>query len=157
LKKEEINMRAQKKAEELAAQRVQLLSPLLVGGGLDPAKARKIRAEICKQTGLSDHTLRRYLTKYREDGFEELKPKSKERSQAEDAIPQHILEQAILLHREIPNRNVAQIIQILEWEGKVRHGQIKRSTLQEKLANRGYNTQHMRMYSQSGGVTRRYQ
>ena len=34
-------MRDQKKAEEVAAQRFQLLSPLLAEG-LDPAKARKI-------------------------------------------------------------------------------------------------------------------
>ena len=111
-------MRDQKKAEELAAQRVQLLSPLLAEG-LDPAKARKIRAEICEQTGLSDRTLRRYLAKYAKDGFEGLKPRGKGQRRTEEAIPQHILDQAILLRREIPGRSVAQIIQILEWEGKV--------------------------------------
>src|SRR5690554_957363 len=149
-------MRDQKKAEELAAQRVQLLSPLLAEG-LDPAKARKIRAEICERTGLSDRTLRRYLSKYSKDGFDGLKPKGKGRRRTEDAIPQHILDQAILLRREIPGRSVAQIIQILEWEGKVRPGQIKRSTLQEKLAERGYSARHMRMYSQSGVAARRFQ
>jgi transposase len=92
-------MRDQKKAEELAAQRVQLLSPLLAEG-LDPAKARKIRAEICERTGLSDRTLRRYLSKYSKDGFDGLKPKGKGRRRTEDAIPQHILDQAILLRRK---------------------------------------------------------
>lgn len=52
-------MRDQKKAEEIAAQRMQLLSPLLADG-LDPAKARQIKAAICEQTGLSDRTIRRY-------------------------------------------------------------------------------------------------
>ena len=149
-------MRDQKKAEELAARRVQLLSPLLAEG-LDPAKARKIRAEICEQTGLSDRTLRRYLAKYSKDGFDGLKPKGKGRRRTEEAIPQHILDQAIMLRREVPGRSVAQIIQILEWEGKVSPGQIKRSTLQEKLVERGYSARHMRMYSQSGIASRRYQ
>lgn len=149
-------MRDQKKAEEMAVQRIQLLSPLLEDG-LDPAKARKIRAEICKHTGLSDRTLRRYLAKYSKDGFDGLKPKGRGHRGMEDAIPQHILDQAILLRREIPGRSVAQIIQILEWEGKVRPGQIKRSTLQEKLAEHGYSARQMRMYSQSGVAARRYQ
>lgn len=149
-------MRDQKKAEELAAQRVQLLSPLLAEG-LDPAKARKIRAEICERTGLSDRTLRRYLAKYSKDGFDGLKPKGKGRRRTEDAVPQHILDEAILLRREIPGRSVAQIIQILEWEGKVSPGKIKRSTLQEKLSERGYSARHMRMYSQSGVAARRFQ
>lgn len=149
-------MRDKKKAEDMAAQRVQLLSPLLAER-LDPAKARELRAGICEQTGLSDRTLRRYLAKYSVDGFAGLKPKGRGQRRTEDAIPQHILDQAILLRREIPGRSVAQIIQILEWEGKALPGQIKRSTLQEKLSERGYSTRHMRMYSQSGVATRRFQ
>jgi len=149
-------MRDQKKAEEMAVQRVQLLSPLLTEG-LDPAKARELRAGICEQTGLSDRTLRRYLAKYSANGFAGLKPKGRGRRRTDDAIPQHIMDQAILLRREIPSRSIAQIIQILEWEGKVSPGQIKRSTLQEKLSERGYSTRHMRMYSQSGVAARRFQ
>ena len=149
-------MRDQRKAEELAAQRVQLLSPLLAEG-LDPAKARELRTRICEQSGLSERTLRRYLAKYSKYGFAGLKPSVRKPQRTEDAIPQDILEQAIMLRREIPGRSVAQIIQILEWEGKVSPGQIKRSTLQEKLAERGYSARHMRMYSQSGVAARRFQ
>ncbi|MEW6525025.1 MAG: hypothetical protein AB1445_16130 [Bacillota bacterium] len=57
-------MKNQKQAEEMAAWRVQLLSPLLAAG-LDPAQARELKAQICAQTGLSERTLRRYLAKYR--------------------------------------------------------------------------------------------
>ena len=88
-------MRDQKKAEELAMQRVQLLSPLLQEG-LDAAKARQLKLQICEQSGISERTLRRYLAQYRDQGFSGLKPKGKGRK-AEDAIPQNILEQAILL------------------------------------------------------------
>ncbi|SHE99790.1 Winged helix-turn helix, partial [Desulforamulus putei DSM 12395] len=132
-------MKDQKKAEEIAALRVQLLSPLLADG-LDPAKARQIKTQICEQMGLSERTLRRYLAQYRKEGFEGLKPKGKGNKQKEDAITPQLLEQAILLRREVPTRSVAQIIQILEWEGLALPGQLKRSTLQEKLAERGYST-----------------
>ncbi|MEW6624699.1 MAG: helix-turn-helix domain-containing protein [Bacillota bacterium] len=149
-------MRDQKKAEDVAAQRVQLISPLLTEG-LDPAKARQIKTQICEQAGISERTLRRYLSEFKTHGFAGLKPKGKAKSRSEDAIPPNILEQAILLRREVPKRSVAQIIQILEWEGLAQPGQIKRSTLQEKLAERGYSARHMQMYMSTGVATRRYQ
>lgn len=71
-------MKDQKKAEAVASERVQLLSPLLAEG-IDPAKARELKARICEQTGLSERTLRRYLAKYREEGFAGLKPRGKGR------------------------------------------------------------------------------
>ena len=148
-------MRDQKKAEQMATERLQLLSPLLAEG-LDPAKDKQIRTQICVQAGISERTLRRYLAQYRAKGFNGLKPKGKGRS-TEEAIPANIVEQAILLRREVPSRSVAQIIQILEWEGLAEPGQVKRSTLQEKLAQRGYSTRHMRMYASSGVAARRYQ
>ena len=148
-------MRDRKKAEEIATERLQLLSPLLAEG-LDPAKAKQIKVQICTQTGISERTLRRHLAQYRAQGFSGLRPKGKGRVK-EEAIPLPILEQAILLRREVPGRSVAQIIQILEWEGLAESGRIKRSTLQEKLAQRGYSTRHMQMYASSGVAARRYQ
>ncbi|WP_206920227.1 DDE-type integrase/transposase/recombinase, partial [Alicyclobacillus suci] len=68
-----------------------------------------------------------------------------------------ILEEAILLRREVPSRSVSQIIRILEWEGKVAPGEIRRTTLQEKLARRGYSAGHMRMYAETGVAARRFQ
>ena len=149
-------MKDHQKANAIATERVQILSPLLTEG-LDAAKARQLRDQICSQTGLSERTLRRYLAQYREEGYDGLKPKSKAYRECEDAIPIQILEQAILLRREVPGRSIAQIIQILEWEGLIQPGQIKRSTLQEKLAAKGYSTRHMRMYTGSGVATRRFQ
>jgi len=149
-------MRDQKKADEIAEQRVQILSPLLAEG-LDSAQARQIKARICEQTGISERTLRRYLAQYRKDGFSGLKPKGKSQQRSDEVIPVNVLEQAILLRRQVPSRSIAQIIQILEWEGLVEPGQIKRSTLQEKLAERGYSARHMRMYADTGTAARRYQ
>lgn len=149
-------MRDHKKAEEIATERLQLLSPLLAEG-LDPAKAKQIKAQICAETGISERTLRRHLAKYQEEGFNGLKPNGRGRPRADEVIPLCILEQAILLRREVPTRSVAQIIQILEWEGLAQPEQVKRSTLQEKLAQKGYSTRHMRMYASSGVAARRYQ
>ncbi len=148
-------MKNQKKAEDIAAERMQLVSPLFAEG-LDPAKAKDIKARICKETGLSERTLRRYVAQYRKEGFSGLKPKGNGKP-ASVCIPPHLIEQAILLRREVPSRSVAQIIQILEWEGHALPGQIKRSTLQEKLTERGYSTRHMRMYAESGVAARRFQ
>ncbi len=135
---------------------MQLLSPLLTEG-LDAGKVREIKNSICQQTGLSERTLRRYLAQYKAEGFLGLRPKGKGQKRIEEAIPSNVLEQAIMLRREVPGRSVAQIIQILEWEGLVSPGQIKRSTLQEKFAERGYSTRHMRMYAQTGVAARRFQ
>lgn len=149
-------MRDHKKAEGIAAERVQILSPLL-SDNLDSAQVRGIKARICEQTGMSERTLRRYLAQYKTEGFSGLKPKSRSQHRTEEAIPANILEQAILLRREVPGRSVNQIINILEWEGLAQPGQIKRSTLQEKLAQRGYSSRHMRLYADSGVAARRFQ
>lgn len=149
-------MKDQKKAEEIASQRLQILSPLLAEG-LDAAQAKQIKANICQQTGISERTLRRYLAEYRAGGFTGLKPKGKGRPRSEDTVPANILDQAILLRRQVPSRSIAQIIQILEWEGLVEPGQIKRSTLQDKLSERGYSARHMRMYTETGTAARRFQ
>lgn len=149
-------MKDQKKAEDIAQQRMQLLSPLLAEG-LDSAEAKEIKIRICEQTGISERTLRRYMAQYREIGFAGLKPKGKGQRRTQEAIPPNILEQAILLRRQVPGRSVTQLVQILEWEGLVEPGRIKRSTLQEHLANRGYSTRQMKLYSTSGVAARRFQ
>lgn len=148
-------MKDQRKAEEIAVIRVQLLSPLLANG-IDSAKAQEIKEQISKEHGISERTVRRYLNMYNLNGFSGLKPRSKGRRPTE-AIAPEIIDQAIILRREVPSRSVAQIIQILEWEGKVAPGEIKRSTLQEKLTNHGYSSRQMRMYADSGVAARRFQ
>jgi len=71
-------MKDQKKAEEIAQKRVELILPL-IEKGIDPALAREKRKNICKESGLSERTLRRYLAQYRDQGFMALKPKGKGR------------------------------------------------------------------------------
>ena len=66
-------MKDHQKAEEMAVQRFQLISPLLAEG-LDAGKAKQLKEEICKTSGLSERTIRRYLSHYRSEGFSGLKP-----------------------------------------------------------------------------------
>lgn len=149
-------MKDSRKAGDLAVQRFQLLSPLLAEG-LDPAKMSQIKAKICSESGLSERTLRRYLNEYRQHGFDGLKPKPRGRKPATGVIPQEVLEEAILLRREVPGRSIRQIIQILEWEEKVEPGTLKRSTLQEQLAKHGYSARQLRLYTAKGVAARRFQ
>ena len=69
-------MKDHQKANAIATERVQILSPLLTEG-LDAAKARQLRDQICSQTGLSERTLRRYLAQYREEDTTVLNLKAK--------------------------------------------------------------------------------
>lgn len=149
-------MKDKKKAEEIAVERIKLLSPLLTDG-IDIAKIRQLKATLCEQTGLSERTIRRYLAAYQQAGLSGLAPKGRGKASKETVIPAFVLEQAILLRREVPSRSVAQLIQILEWEGHIERGQIKRSTLQEKLAECGYSSRQMKLYAQSGTAARRFQ
>jgi putative transposase len=149
-------MKDKKKAEDIAAERMQLVSPLLATG-VDPAKMKQLKQAICEQTGMSERTLRRYLSAYRTEGFSGLRPKSKGQQRTAEAVAPQLMEQAILLRREVPGRSVAQIIQILEWEGLAQPGELKRSTLQEKLTERGFSTRHMRLYASTGIAARRFQ
>ncbi|HSP47730.1 MAG TPA: DDE-type integrase/transposase/recombinase [Clostridiaceae bacterium] len=148
-------MRNLKKAEETATQRAMLLAPLL-SDGLDRAMMTMLRKRIGEETGLSERTLRRYLKDYKEKGFEGLKPRERTLKDRR-RIPEEILEEAVHLRREVPGRSVSEIIRILEWEGRIRPNELKRSTLQEKLQERGYSSRHMAMYAGGGIATRRFQ
>ena len=149
-------MKDPRKAEEIAAQRVQVLAPLFQEG-LDAAQQRQLRQQIMQQTGLSERTLRRYLAQYRAEGYQGLVPKARKSQPAAATIPEEVLQQAILLRREVPGRSVSTIIDILEMEQLALPGQIKRTTLQERLAENGYSARHMKMYQSSGTAARRFQ
>ena len=53
--------------EEIAANRLKLISPLL-DTALDRDKKQMMKEQLCIQTGLSERTIRRYLNLYQEKG-----------------------------------------------------------------------------------------
>ncbi len=148
-------MSKSKKAEETAVNRIQMLSPLM-DDNLDLAELAQKKREICERYEISDRTLRRYLAQYREEGFSGLKPKASGRPGVR-SIPADILAEAIQLRREVPNRSVKTIIQILEWEKKIEPGSVKRSTLQDHLTAAGYSSSQMRIYRETSTAARRFQ
>ena len=96
------------------------------------AKRIQLREAIAEQNGLSPRTLYRYEAAYRKGGFPGLKPQDRE-SKRSPKLPENfdeLLEQAIQLKREVPKRSVRQIIYILELEGRVAPGVLKRSTME---------------------------
>ena len=143
---------------EMAAERFNLIAPL-VGDGLDKGRRYDLMREITERSGISARTLRRYLSAWKEGGFEKLKPKQGwERSDSSlgDSFS-YVVDAAIELRRESPSRSVADIIKILELEGAISAGKIARSTLQRHLAARGYASTQMRMYINKGSAARRFQ
>lgn len=81
-------------------------------------------------------TLERYLQLYRNGGFEALKP-LKRGSYAPRAISNDLLNKAIQLKSERPERSVQQIIRIMELAEMVELGSISESTLSKQLRKAG--------------------
>ena len=144
--------------DEKALERFKLISPL-IDPALDPAKRAKLRQEIADNNGISERSLFRYEKAYREGNFTGLKPVSRVSGQILGPFPgfREALDEAILLKREVPTRSVNQIILILEGEGKVKPGLLKRSTLQEHLSKAGFSRRQMKKVAEARkGSSRRF-
>jgi hypothetical protein len=144
-----------KRAEEVAANRLTIISPLL-DPMLDKAKKQNLKEQISMTYGISERTVRRWLNLYQEQGFDGLKPKVSSVS-GKSKIPEELIEEAIRLRREIPKRSVPEIIRILEWEGIAEPGFLRKSTLQDQLAARGYSSRQMMTYAKDVTSARRFQ
>ncbi|MCD8300901.1 MAG: DDE-type integrase/transposase/recombinase [Clostridiales bacterium] len=136
--------------EEAALARYQLIAPLL-DESLDPAARSQLRKDIATRNQISDRTLRRYEQAYRESGFAGLKPADRQQQQS-SLLPDNyrdLLDQMIQLKRELPTRSVHQIIRIMEMEGRVEPGVLKRSTVERHLYKAGFSVRQMKMYNES--------
>ena len=145
----------QKRAEEVAVNRLQIISPLM-DPALDKAKRQDLKEAASIQYGISERTIRRWINNYAKDGFEGLKPKAPETA-GRSKIPEELIQEAIRLRREIPKRSVTEIIRILEWEGLAEPGFLRKSTLQDQLAARGYSSRQMKTYAKDVTSARRFQ
>lgn len=143
------------RSEEIAANRLQLISPLL-DPLLDKSRKQQLKEELCVQSGLSERSIRRYLNLYQQKGFDGLRPKYSGKS-GSSIIPPAVMQEAIALRREVPKRSIRDIIRILEWEGIVEPGVLKRSTLQDQLNYHGYSSRQMRTYAAASSSSRRFQ
>lgn len=134
--------------EDQALARYQMISPLL-DESLDQAKRVELREQLSTQYQISTRSLYRYENFYRENGFSGLKPMNRESRRAQ-SLPvnfEELVNEAIQLKREVPSRSVAQIILILEMEGLVPPGMLKRSTMQRYLYKSGFGKKQMKKYT----------
>lgn len=133
--------------EQEALRRFQLISPLLQAD-LDDAKRIQLRKRIAEENNISVRSLYRYEKAFSEGQFTGLKPVDREKHRSQK-LPENfdfLLEQAIQLRKEVPERSVAQIIYILEAEGLAAPGVLKRSTLERHIYKAGYGQKQMQMY-----------
>lgn len=134
--------------EDQALERFQMISSLL-DESLDQAKRVELREQLSMQYQVSTRSLYRYENYYRENGFTGLKPMNRESRRAQ-SLPENfeeLVSEAIQLKREVPSRSVAQIILILEMEGMVPPGILKRSTMQRYLYKSGFGKKQMKKYT----------
>ena len=148
-------MKNTKKAHATAETRMTIIAPLLAPG-LDKEAVRKIREDIVETNGVSQRTLDRYLRAYHAEGFSGLLPAGKN-PEVKYKIPQNIVDAAIQLRRELPSRSIPSIIEILEMEGKVEKGFLKRTTLQDALQRNGYSASMMKIYRDPTYGSQRFQ
>lgn len=143
-----------KKAEEIAQNRIEIISPLLENN-IDKGKFKQLIAMQCEKHGISVRTVKRYFESYQREGYRGLYPMKRAKPAKAGAITDDIINMAVVLRREVPSRSIETIIKILEMEEVVSEGELKRTTLQENLAKRGYSARQMKMYSSSPGVAAR--
>lgn len=148
-------MKNTKKANAVAEERMAMIAPLL-SPGLDKDSVRRLRECIAEANQVSQRSLDRYLQAYHREGFAGLLPKGKN-PEAVYKIPPDIVEAAIQLRRELPSRSIPTIIEILELEGKVEPGFLKRTTLQDALQRNGYSAGMMKIYRDPTYGSQRFQ
>lgn len=141
------------RAKDIAEQRMAMIAPLI---SLPPGDSlAEKKREISAQFEVSVRTLERYLAAYEQGGFEALSPKKREGTGFR--LSEQIVDAAIQLRRELPSRSIPTIIRILELEGRVRPGEVKRTTLQDAMSRKGYSASMMKVYQDTGYASQRFQ
>jgi transposase InsO family protein len=130
-----------KESEEKGVKRYEMIAPLMQAG-LGAADKRRRRAEIMERHSLSERTLRRYISAYKKQGFAGLRPK--ERKKGSRVLSAEIMEAAIKLRRELPERSVRSLITIMESDGIIKYGAVSSSTLSHNLKSMGATTSELR-------------
>jgi len=85
----------------------------------------------------STRTLWTWWSAYRRHGLDGLLPQRRQDRGTLRALAPEVLAAAIALRREVPSRSPATLIHILETEGRVVRGQLRRATLDCHLAHAG--------------------
>lgn len=135
--------------DQEALHRFQLISPLLQTG-LDDARRLQLRRTIADENNISVRTLYRYEKAFAEKQFAGLRPLT-----VKSIVPRVFRKTLSFSWNRLSSsagkfeRSVAQIIYILEAEGLVAPGILKRSTLERHIYRAGYGRNQMQMYKEA--------
>lgn len=138
-----------------ALKKHEMIAPLL-NSDLDEAEKRRIRHEIIEREGISERTLRRYVAAYRDNHYEGLLPKERCDKGSLKGMTEELLEMAVELKQELPERSLRRIIKILEGEGYCKIGELKRSTLSRHFNSMGLGASDMKKLKSEGAAARRF-
>jgi len=141
---------------ESGLKKYEIIAPLL-NNDLDGAEKRKVRNEIMTKHNISERTLRRYVYKYSKDGYEGLITQHRKDKGKSKTISKTILEKAIELRQEMPQRSVRNIIKILESEGEIESSTVPKSTLSRQLLQNGYGAKVVKSQEQVTHGSKRFQ
>lgn len=141
-----------------AVGKYRIIFPLL-DENLGIAEKTALRETIAEQTGLSIRTIQRYESAYKTKDISGLLPKARGRGNKTVSYDRtKVLDAAIVFKREQPKRSVRNIIKILENNGYVAKGELKRPTLQRWMQDAGFSKRQMSLYldNHKNNAARRY-
>lgn len=136
----------------IALWRVSVLGPL-ISARLEHGEVRA----MCEQTASRTHqmpdgrfvvlswrTVETWHYAYKRGGFAALMPQTRSDRGSSRAIPEQLAELVVRAKREKPRRSVRRIIRMLERAGKVRRGELSRSSVHRLLARHGVSSRPVR-------------
>lgn len=144
---------------ERVDERLSIIIPLLPYADKEDKESKEtfwqMRREAASEHGLTTRTIDRYIEAYNESKTSGLEAKypTEKKTKLEDKI----IDRAIELKKELPSRSIEVIISILVQEGLAQEGEIKRTTLQDALARKGYSCKEMRRQNRSMFSSDRYE
>ena len=125
--------------------RYEVIAPLIVRS-LEPKERAYILRDLAARLWptpdgrlirIHARTIARWVASYRSRGYAGLLPEPRTDRGQHRRIADEVLQQAVALRREDPARSVRAIIRILELQGLVAPGELKRSTLSSALVRAG--------------------
>jgi putative transposase len=149
--------------EQIAAARYALIAPIVsrqtpllpgeLAHWLQETADRMYELPGTRRQTVSARTLERYLAAYRKGGWDALKPKAPSHL-TRTKLPSELLQMAIALRKERPERSVEQLVFLLEQSGAAMPGQVAASTLARHLRKAGVSRSQLQEPSPSSEFRR---
>ena len=105
---------------------------------------RAYRGPEGRERRFSTRTLWAWWSAYQRQGLDGLLPRRRQDRGTLRALSRELLDAAIAVRREVPSRSTATLIHILETQGRVGRGQVRRATLDRHLAQAGASRRRLR-------------